>query len=58
MRACEPRIAVVPSAARSAGPQVTRITAVAGIQLDEAQELIAAATAGWRPMASGRHSRT
>lgn len=44
--ACDPRIAVVPPAVRSAGPQIVRIAAVAGIGLDAAQRLIADATGG------------
>jgi len=43
---CEPRIAVVPPHARSAGPQITRLASMAGIQLDEAQQLVADATSG------------
>lgn len=42
----EPRISVVPDHARSAGPQITRLAAMGGIQLDEAQQLVASATAG------------
>jgi phage terminase large subunit-like protein len=44
--ACEPRISVVPPAARTAGPQVTAIAAKEGIGLDDAQQMIAGATAG------------
>jgi hypothetical protein len=42
----EPRISVVPYQVRSAGPQITRLAAMGGIHLDEAQELVAHATAG------------
>lgn len=41
-----PRIAIVPPSVRTAGPQITRLAAVAGIELDEAQRLIADATGG------------
>jgi hypothetical protein len=44
---CEPRIKVVPPGqVKSAGPQITRIAAMGGIHLDEAQQLVASATAG------------
>lgn len=43
---CEPRIAVIPDQVRSAGPQIVRIAEMAGIRLDEAQSMIADATAG------------
>ena len=43
---CEPRIAVVPRCARTAGPQITRIAAVGGIELDEAQQFLAEAAGG------------
>lgn len=42
----EPRISVVPDRVRSAGPQITRLAAMGGIRLDEAQQLVASATAG------------
>jgi phage terminase large subunit-like protein len=42
----EPRIAVIPDCLRSAGPQIAKVAAMAGIQLDAAQQLIAEATAG------------
>lgn len=45
----EPRIAVVPDRVRSAGPQIVRIAALAGIQLDEAQSLVAEAVGGVGP---------
>jgi hypothetical protein len=43
---CEPRIAVVPDQVRTAGPQIARLAAMAGIKLDEAQQLVADATGG------------
>jgi hypothetical protein len=43
---CDPRIAVVPPYERTAGPQIVRIAAVAGIGLDEAQRFLAAAAGG------------
>lgn len=44
---CEPRIKVVPPGqVRNAGPQITRLAGMAGIKLDEAQQMIAAATSG------------
>ena len=43
---CEPRIAVIPDRVRSAGPLITRVAEQAGIHLDEAQQLVANATAG------------
>jgi hypothetical protein len=42
----DPRIAVIPPSVRTAGPQITKLAAVAGIRLDEAQRMIADATAG------------
>jgi phage terminase large subunit-like protein len=42
----DPRIMVVPDAVRHAGPQITAIAAKGGIVLDEAQQLVAAATSG------------
>jgi hypothetical protein len=42
----DPRIAVIPPHARTAGPQITRLAAVAGIRLDAAQRMIADATGG------------
>jgi hypothetical protein len=42
----EPRIKVVPAYTRTAGPQVTRLAGMAGIDLDEAQQLIAHAVSG------------
>ena len=42
----EPRIRVVPVAVRDAGQQITAIAAKGGIVLDEAQQMIAAATSG------------
>jgi hypothetical protein len=47
--ACEPRISVVPPAARTAGPQIAALAAKGGIVLDEAQRMIANATAGVDP---------
>lgn len=41
-----PRIRVVPAYARTAGPQLAGVAALAGIRLDEAQRLIADATCG------------
>jgi phage terminase large subunit-like protein len=43
---CEPRIAVIPDRVRSAGPQITGLARMAGIHLDDAQQLIADATSG------------
>jgi hypothetical protein len=43
---CEPRIAVVPDRVRHAGPQITRLAAMAGIHLDEEQQYLAEATSG------------
>jgi hypothetical protein len=43
---CEPRIAVVPDQVRTAGPQIIKLAAMAGIKLDDAQQLVADATAG------------
>jgi hypothetical protein len=43
---CEPRIAVVPDQVRTAGPQIVKLAAMAGIKLDDAQRLVADATAG------------
>jgi hypothetical protein len=37
---CQPRIAVVPERARTAGPQIVRIAEVAGIRLDETQAMV------------------
>jgi hypothetical protein len=42
----EPRIAVIPPAVRSAGPQIVKVAAMGGIVLDDAQQLVADATAG------------
>jgi hypothetical protein len=42
----EPRIAVVPRCVRSAGPQISRIAAVGGIELDEAQRFLSEVTSG------------
>jgi hypothetical protein len=42
----EPRIAVIPDRVRTAGPQIVKVAAMAGIRLDPAQTLIADATAG------------
>jgi hypothetical protein len=43
----EPRISVVPAnQVKTAGPQITRLAAMGGIHLDEAQQLVAAATGG------------
>jgi hypothetical protein len=53
---CEPRIRVVPEQVRSAGPQIVRLAAMAGIKLDEAQQLVANATGVSAPMAGGRRS--
>ena len=42
-----PRIAVVPEGVkRDAGPQITRLSAMAGIHLDEAQQYVAKVTSG------------
>jgi hypothetical protein len=41
-----PRISVVPPAARTAGPQITRLAALAGIRLDQAQRAILDAFCG------------
>jgi hypothetical protein len=46
---CEPRIAVIPPCARSAGPQIVKLARMAGIELDEAQRMVADATAGVGP---------
>src|SRR6266487_3051123 len=43
---CEPRIAVVPDRVRTAGPQIARIAAVAGIRLDETQAMVVDAFGG------------
>lgn len=43
---CEPRIAVVPDRVRHAGPQIVAVARMGGIVLDEAQCLVADATAG------------
>ncbi len=43
---CDPRIAVIPPHVRTAGPQIVRLAAMAGIELDEAQRMIADATGG------------
>ena len=42
----DPRIAIIPPYTRTAGPQITRLAALAGIQLDDAQQLLADATGG------------
>lgn len=43
----EPRIKVIPpGVVRSAGPQITQVARMAGINLDEAQQLVAEATSG------------
>ena len=42
----DPRIMVVPPQVRSAGPQITQVAKMAGIELDGAQQLVAEATAG------------
>jgi len=42
----DPRILVVPEAVRHAGAQITAIAAKGGIVLDDAQQLVAAATSG------------
>jgi hypothetical protein len=42
----EPRISVIPDRVRTAGPQIAGVAKVAGIHLDEAQQLIADATGG------------
>lgn len=43
---CEPRIAVIPDRVRHAGPQITAVARMAGIGLDEAQQLVAEAVSG------------
>lgn len=43
---CEPRIAVDPPRVRTAGPQIVRIAALAGIRLDETQAMLADAIGG------------
>ena len=43
---CEPRIAVVPEQVKSAGPQIVKLARMARIELDDAQRLVADATAG------------
>jgi hypothetical protein len=44
---CEPRIKVIPPGqVKHAGPQVTRLAKMGGIGLDEAQQMLAAATSG------------
>jgi phage terminase large subunit-like protein len=43
---CEARISVIPDRVRSAGPQIVRVAAMAGIRLDEAQQFVAEATSG------------
>jgi hypothetical protein len=43
---CDPRISVVPDQVRTAGPQIVSLAALAGIRLDEAQVMVANATAG------------
>jgi hypothetical protein len=43
---CEPRIQVVPDQVRTAGPQIVSVADMAGIRLDDAQAMIASATAG------------
>lgn len=43
---CEPRVSVVPDGVRSAGPQIVKLARLAGIRLDDAQQLVANATAG------------
>jgi hypothetical protein len=43
---CEPRIAVAPEQVRTAGPQIVKLAKMARIELDEAQRLVANATAG------------
>jgi hypothetical protein len=50
----DPRIAIIPPAARTAGPAIVKLATVAGIRLDDAQRMIADATAGVD--ASGRWS--
>jgi hypothetical protein len=42
----EPRIRVVPEQVRTAGSQIVRLAKMAGIELDDAQRLVADATAG------------
>jgi phage terminase large subunit-like protein len=46
---CDPRIAVVPDRVRHAGPQITRVAAMAGLGLDEAQRFVAEAVSGTGP---------
>jgi hypothetical protein len=43
---CDPRIVVVPDHVRSAGPQIVKLAAMAGIRLDESQRMLAEVTAG------------
>jgi len=44
---CEPRIKVIPPGqVKHAGPQITRLARMGGIELDEAQQMLAAATSG------------
>jgi hypothetical protein len=43
---CQPRIAVVPERVRTAGPQIVRIAAEAGIRLDETQAMVVDAFGG------------
>ena len=43
---CDPRISVVPDQVKTAGPQIVSLAALAGIRLDEAQVMVANATAG------------
>lgn len=43
---CEPRIRVVPDQVRTAGPQIVAVAKMAGIHFDDAQSMIANATAG------------
>jgi hypothetical protein len=42
----DPRIAIIPASVRTAGHQITRLAALGGIHLDDAQQMIASATAG------------
>ena len=45
----EPRIKVVPEQVRTAGPQIVKLAAMAGVRLDGAQRMVADATAGVGP---------
>lgn len=46
---CDPRIAVVPASVKHAGPEMTLLARMAGVELDEAQRYLAGVVSGVSP---------